>query len=150
VLGLSDSGTKGPKRAGASTPTPTATATATTTALTEKQVVNRIAAILAFSAIGRRQRADNNLDAALANRKETLRRVQALEGTTGLLHDQLKLLETAARKTEAAVAAYIRCGNDTCAPQETHASGVAKAAFTQRFNPLALRYLNRTYDVTDF
>ena len=152
VLGLSDSGTKGSKPTAAASPTPTATSTpsATATALTEKQVVDRIGAILAFSAIGRQQRAANHFDAALANRKETLRRVKALEGQTDLLPNQLKLLETAASKTEDAVAAYIRCGGADCAPQATHASGVAKTAFTQSFNPLAQRYLNRTYDATDF
>jgi hypothetical protein len=151
VLGLSDSGNRGSKRANA-TPTATATATATPTAaaLSEKQVVDQIGAILAFSKQGRDLRAANKLDAALANRKETLRRVRALEGQTGLLGAQLKLLETAAVKTEAAVAAYIRCGGSDCAPQATHASGAAKTAFAQSFNPLAQRYLNRTYDATDF
>jgi hypothetical protein len=146
VLALTDNGPKTPAKAATGKVTPTATSTA----LTEAQVVKQVGDILDFSAQGRAQRVAGNFDAALTNRRETLRRVQALERRTDLLSDDLKLLETAAQKTVAAVVAYKACGGFACAPAATHASGQAKLAFTQAFNPLAQRYLHRTYGAADF
>jgi hypothetical protein len=146
VLGLTDNGSKTSGGTAATGPTPTATAAA----LNERQVVDQIGRILAFSAQGRAQRVSGDFDAALANRRETLRRVRALQARTQLLSDPLDRLETAAVKTVQAVRAYKACGGFTCAPEATHASGQAKLAFTRAFNPLAQRYLHRTYGAADF
>jgi serine/threonine protein kinase len=155
ALGLSDAGQKTPKGGAAAagptaTRTPTATATATTAALTEGDVVHQIADILSFSAIGRQQRVAGDFDGALANRQEVLKRVQALEQRTDLLKPDLQRLENAAQKAIVAVQAYKSCGGSDCAPTQTRASAQAKQEFTQVFNPLAQRYLHRTYGVADF
>jgi hypothetical protein len=49
-----------------------------------------------------------------------------------------------------AVNAYIACGGSSCAPAQTDASVQAKQRFTRSFNPLARRYLHRSYGVRDF
>jgi hypothetical protein len=146
VLGLSDAGNKKTGGAAVAKGTPTATAAQ----LTEGDVVHQIGDILSFSALGRQQRAAGDFDAALANRQETLKRVQALQRRTPLLGQELERLANAARLAAVAVQAYKACGGSKCAPAQTKASAQSKLEFTQLFNPLAQRYLHRTYGVADF
>jgi hypothetical protein len=153
ALGLSGGGGAGsakPTASASATATPTASRTATPAALTERQAVDRIAAILDFSAIGHQERVAGHFNAALKNRRESLRRVQALERQTHTLDKDLRLLETAARASLKAVQAYIACGGAHCAPTETQAALHAKLAFAASFNPLARRYLQRSYTPSDF
>jgi serine/threonine protein kinase len=117
--------------------------------LNQSQVVNRIAQILDFSEKGRAAAHDGRFDAALSNRRETVRRVAALQGSTDVLAGTLQRLHTVATADVDAVVAYKACGGTGCAPEKTRATVRAKRAFLDGFNPLAARQLHRTFTIAD-
>lgn len=120
----------------------------------DKEVVRRIATIVAYSARGRDASAHGNFVAAASNRQRTEARVEALiaDVSTTRSHDvgvALTRLRTAARASLGAVRAYQACGGVACADRENRAATAAKRRFVAVFNPLAERYLHRAYVETD-
>jgi CHAT domain-containing protein len=116
----------------------------------EAQTVSRIGEILVYSKHGRDLRVEGDFDGAISNRKETLRRVRALQRHANPLAGVLRLLEKAAQTQLKAVRAYKACGGSNCAQSETQTSFRAKVQFVDKFNPLAQRYLHRTWSAMQF
>jgi hypothetical protein len=118
--------------------------------MSEGEVVDEIASILAYSAVGRRASVNGDFGTARVNRAETLGRVRSLRARTRRLGRQLALLERAAQASLDAVEAYQACGGAACAPAHSESATAAKEAFVAAFNPLAVEHLGRTYDAGSF
>lgn len=117
-----------------------------------ERLTGEFAKVIDYSGVGRVHSQSGDFAAAERNRRETLRRVNALGRrieSDSPLRDSMSLLRVAARASLNAVLAYQECGAVTCALAENEAASDAKAAFVAEFNRYAHRYLDRTYVATD-
>ena len=107
--------------------------------------VNEIAAILNLSSAGRSALAANNLQEAISNRQEVLRRIDALN-----VNPQLEPSVAALRSAIALSLQNDRTCGLGCPATTNKIATQLKTRFTREFNPFALRYLGQTISPDTF
>jgi hypothetical protein len=113
----------------------------------ERRAVVAVASVLAFGGAGRTAAQRGDWSAALRNRQATLARL-ARAPVMRSLTASVGFLRAALQASIKADQARVRCGCGAENPQDVAATEL-KRRFLAGFNPLASRYLRRTYSEPD-
>ena len=111
----------------------------------EEEATRRLGAIVRFSERGRLAVRSGQYDAAVANRQETLARLQQLTGGSARLQRAKQTFEQAINVSLQSDEAYASGGNTS---QYDAEATRLKRLFVSQFNPIARRYGLGTFDAT--